>query len=645
MDEVRVGCRTRTAHGTTFSNYPLPCPRCSLPRPLCSPNAALASVPLVAPSLCSGQPFVPLSPCPRLRCTLPATHLSLSLSPLPPPGTPAPRLVARWSLRTPLRPSSLFARLASPSLSCPVSPLPLAGYRVGKSHARTWPSWYVSTLRSALSGAPAYWRRLARQWGTFVLLPHAHPFMPPWHALVPALPSLPLRPPASASTLRSISRGSALPLPPLSVLAPWPCSAPCLLTLPRPHLPPFPCPLVPGPQCPCPRLPFTPPACISRSNTRGTPHSPFTLPLPGSLVLSAPQPAALFSRPTSPSLPCPCPSLFLPVVPSLDTLSACRTHVAGSLPAPPFLPRPFPPHLHAGCFAGLCVGKLHARRRHAPGPRRATLRGADLFAATRRGSPPCPLPLRIAGGSLGGGAPLSFRPTLALLCRRGTCPALLCLPLCPPASTSTMRSNSRGSAPSLPSLSALAPWPRPAPRLLALPRPLVPPRSLGHWPSVSVSPSSLHPPCLHFAEQFARHPSNCPSTLPLPGALVPSAPARSLRPSSPALSPPPSPALFLLHTPQYTSQDTLLAYRMHVAGTRLAPPSPPCPVLSLHYAGHSAKHCVDTSHACRRHAPGLYWRRRREGWLHAVTARRCRSPRGSRRRGQPLHMPRGARPW
>ena len=634
MDEVRVGCRTRTAHGTTFGNYPLPCPRCSLPRPLCSPNAALAPVPLVAPSLCSGQPFVPLSPCPRLRCTLPATHLSLSLSPLPPPGAPAPRLVARWSLRTPLRPSSLFARLASPSLSCPVSPLPLAGHRVGKSHARTWPSWYVSTLRSALSGAPAYCGRLARQWGTFVLLPHAHPFMPPWHTLVPALPSLPLRPPASASTLRSISRGSALPLPPLSVLAPRPCPAPCLLTLLRPHLPPFPGPLVPGPLCPCPRLPFTPPACISRSNTRGTPHSPFTLPLPGSLVLSAPQPAA------SPALPPPPSPALAPLYSYLlsPRWTLCR-HVA-RMSQVRFLPLPSCPAL-----SPLISTQLHACRRHAPGPRRVTLRGADLFAATRRGSPPCPLPLRIAGGSLGGGAPLSFRPTLVLSCRRGTCPALLSLPLCPPASTSTMRSNSRGSAPSSPSLSALAPWPRPAPRLLALPRPLVPPRSLGHWPSVSLSPSSLHPPCLHFAEQFARHPSNSPSTLPLPGALVPSAPARSLRPSSPALSPPPSPALFLLHTPQYTSQDTLLACRMHVAGTRLAPPSPPCPVLSLHYAGHSAKHRVDTSHACRRHAPGLYWRRRWEGRLHAVTARRCRSPRGSRCRGQPLHMPRGARPW
>ena len=272
--ESVAGRARRTARRLATIPYPAPaapsvalCARLTLRLPV-SPS----SLPLSA--LASAGPFVPLSPCPRPRCTLPATHLSLSLSPLPPPGALASRLVARWSLRTPLRPSSLFARLASPSLPCPVSPLPLAGHCVGKSHARTWPSLYVSTLRSALSGAPAYCGRLARLWGTFVLLPHAHPFMPPWHALVPALPSLPLRPPASASTLRSNSRGSALSLPPLSVLAPWPCPAPCLLALPRPHVPPFPGPLVPGPQCLCPRLPFTLPACISRSNTRGTPPTP-----------------------------------------------------------------------------------------------------------------------------------------------------------------------------------------------------------------------------------------------------------------------------------------------------------------------------------------------------------------------------------
>ena len=83
------------------------------------------------------------------------------------------------------------------------------------------------------------------------------------------------------------------------------------------------------------------------------------------------------------------------------------------------------------------------------------------------------------------------------------------------------------------------------------------PRSLGPWPSVSLSPSSLYPPGIHFTEQYARHPSHSPFTLPLPGALVPSAPARSLRPSTPALPPPPSPANSPLYTPQDTTRDTL----------------------------------------------------------------------------------------
>ena len=56
-------------------------------------------------------------------------------------------------------------------------------------------------------------------------------------------------------------------------------------------------------------------------------------------------------------------------------------------------------------------------------------------------------------------------------------PALPCLTLCPPASASTVRSNLRGNAHSLPPLSAPAPWPCPAPCLLALPHlalPLLP---------------------------------------------------------------------------------------------------------------------------------------------------------------------------
>ena len=162
-------------------------------------------------------------------------------------------------------------------------------------------------------------------------------------------------------------------------------------------------------------------------------------------------------RPSSPALPPPPSPALAPLYSYLlsPRWALCR-HVA-RMSQVRFLHLPSCPAL-----SPLFSTQLHARRRHAPGPLRVTLRGADLFAASRRGSPPCPLPLLTAGGSLGGGAPVSFRPTLALLRRRGTCPALLSLPLCPPASTSTMRSNSCGSAPSAPSLSALAPWPRPA---------------------------------------------------------------------------------------------------------------------------------------------------------------------------------------
>ena len=82
------------------------------------------------------------------------------------------------------------------------------------------------------------------------------------------------------------------------------------------------------------------------------------------------------------------------------------------------------------------------------------------------------------------------------------------------------------------------------------------PRSLGPWLSVSLSSSSLYPPGTPFAEQHARHPSHSPFTLPLRGALVPCAPARCLRPSSPALPLPPSPALFPLLTYTFTLRRT-----------------------------------------------------------------------------------------
>ena len=341
--ESVAGRARRTARRLATIPYPAPvapslalCARLTLHLPL-SPS----SLPLSA--LASAGPFVPLSPCPRPRCTLPATHLTLSLSPLPPLGALASRLVARWSLRTPLRPSSLFARLASPSLPCPVSPLPLAGHRVGKSHARTWPSLYVSTLRSALSGAPAYCGRLARLWGTVVLLPHAHPFMPPWHALVPALPSLPLRPPASASTLRS-NRVAAPSLCPLSLS--WPLG---------PVLPPVCSPSL-VPTCPPSQVPWSLALSVSalvfplpsRHAFRGATRE---APLPLPLHLAAPWfPGSVCTAARGPLLP---PYLPLPPLPSpLSILTfcphaghfvgmshACRRFASGpSLPAPPFPP-------------------------------------------------------------------------------------------------------------------------------------------------------------------------------------------------------------------------------------------------------------------------------------------------------------------
>ena len=52
--------------------------------------------------------------------------------------------------------------------------------------------------------------------------------------------------------------------------------------------------------------------------------------------------------------------------------------------------------------------------------------GVDCLVAARRGAPPCPVPPRTAGGSLGCGAPFCSCPTFALSCRRGTPSSLPC---------------------------------------------------------------------------------------------------------------------------------------------------------------------------------------------------------------------------
>ena len=563
------GRARRTARRLSTIPYPaLAAPSLALcARPTLRLPLSPSSLPLSA--LASAGPFVPRSPCPRPRCTLPATHLSLSLSPLPPPGALASRLVARWSLRTPLRPSSLFARLASPSLPCPVSPLPLAGHRVGKSHARTWPSLYVSTLRSALSGAPAYCGRLARLWGTFVLLPHAHPFMPPWHALVPALPSLPLRPPASGAI-----RVAAPSLCPLSLS--WPLG---------PVLPPVCSPSL-VPTCPPSQVPWSLALSVSalvfplpsRHAFRGATRE---APLPLPLHLAAPWfPGSACTAARGPLLPpyLPLPPLPLPL--SILTFCSHAGHFVGMshacrrfASAPPFLPRPFPPHLHAEHFAGHCVGKLHARRRHAPGPLCVTLRGADRFAPTRRGAPPCPVPLRIAGGSLGGGAPLSFRPTLAPACRRGTPPALPCL-LCPSALRPARAQCGAIRVAALPLCPLSLPWPL-GPVLPPVCSPslvLSCPLSQVPWSLVLGVPV----PVLSSPSQLTRRGAIREAPLPLPLHL-----AAPWRPGSVRTGPQPA-ALF----------------------SRPTSPSLPCPFPPLHSAVHFAGHFVGISHACRRHTPG-----------------------------------------
>ena len=440
----------------------------------------------------------------------------------------------------------------------------------------------------ALRSAPARCGRLARLCGT--LLPPSLPCHLGPSALRLARAqcgaireaALPLRPPLCPGPLALSCPLSARPLSPCPAPHPW-------LQGLRPLISLFPSSLFPfgvhrAEQC-----------------ARQPSHSLFTLPPPGALVsrlvartshCTRLRPLSLYARPASPSLPCPFPSL-----------------------------------LYARHYAGHCVGKSHACRRHAPGPRCMTLRRTlhlwGWTALWQRAAAPrlvqCPRALRAARSVLGHlFAPAPRSLFHAAVARPLPCPAIS-VPLPSGQREHDAEQFARQRSLSAPSLC-------PSPLALSCPlsaRPpsssLAPlPRPLGPWPSVSLSPSSLYPPGIHFAEQYARHPSHSFFTLPPPGALVPGLVAR---------------------TSHCTRLRPLSLY------ARPASPSLPCPFPPLHYAGHYAGHCVGKSHACRRHAPGRYQRRRRAGWYHAVAARRCHSPRRSRRRGQPLQMPRGARPW
>ena len=316
----------------------------------------------------------------------------------------------------------------------------------------------------------------------------------------------------------------------------------------------------------------------SRLTFRGAPReAPLPLPLhlaahwcPGSVCTAARGP---LPPPYLPLPPLPLPLSILTFCPYAGTLLASCTHVAGTHPAPPFLPCPFLSLLYAEHFAGHCVGMSHACRRHAPGPRCVTLRGADRFAATRRGAPPCPVPPRSAGGSPRGGAPLCFRPTLAPSCRRGTPPALPLL-LCPSALRPARAQCGAIRVAALPLCPLSLPWPL---------GPVLPPvcsPSLVHSCPLSQVPWFLalgvSVPVLPLPSRHTLRGTIREAPLPLPLDL-----AAPWRPGSLRSGPQPA-ALY----------------------SRPTPPSLPCPFPSLPSAEHYAGHFVGMPHACRRHTPG-----------------------------------------
>ena len=260
-----------------------------------------------------------------------------------------------------------------------------------------------------------------------------------------ALPSRTLCPPASASTVRSNSRGSAPSLPPSLPRTPGPVLSPVCspsLTLPCPSS------LVAGSPAsflsvPLPvfsRLLFLTSAprpararCGAIREATLPPCSPPLLPLLG--------PALPLVFAFTLVLPCP-PSqapgslalcLLVPVLP----LSPQHTHPpAAFVPLrPPCLPLPPLPFSlstpRRTLRKTLCWHVAHmSQARTWPSLHDTTQdtapSGVDCLVAARRGAPPCPVPPRTAGGSLRCGAPFCSCPTFALSCRRGTPSSLPC---------------------------------------------------------------------------------------------------------------------------------------------------------------------------------------------------------------------------
>ena len=314
---------------------------------------------------------------------------------------------------------------------------------------------------------------------------------------------------------------------------------------------------------------------------------PYPAPSAPSLALSA-RPA--LSMPLSPSsLPLSAPA----ILPSLTSFLSYFFRPARA----PF-PRPCQPSLHdtTQAHSTLHLWGRAALWQHAAAPRLAqcprtllAARSVAGYPVTRFSAPPsrslCPPASACTVRSNSRGSAPCLAPCLLALSRLALplvpgCRVSGLLPLCPPpsflpppppyprppASVSTVRSNSRGNPPSLLPPSAPAPWPCPALRVFVLPRPPLLPFP-GPWVPGPLSPC----PRPRFTLPAYTSRSNTRGTSPTPSSpcrcLAPwslglwhacrTGPASGLCPSTPALPPPPSPALLPPYPMQDTTQDTV----------------------------------------------------------------------------------------
>ena len=219
--------------------------------------------------------------------------------------------------------------------------------------------------------------------------------------------------------------------------------------------------------------------------------------------------------------------------------------------------------------------------------------GVDRFAAARRGAPPCPVPPRTAGGSLGCGAPLCFRPTLAPSCRRGRPSSLPCL-LCPSALRPARAQCGAIRVAALPLCPLSLPWP-PGPVLppVCSPSLVLPcPSSQVPWSlALGVSVPVLPLPSRHTLPSR----SNTRGTPPTPPSpcrpQVPwfcSHPPAAFGPLLPPYLPLP-PLPFSLSTLRRTLRRTLCRQVARMSQARTWP-LPPCPALSPLYTTQDTTH-------------------------------------------------------